>query len=163
MNLRVSNTRSNLRNLGRTLAPAFIVCGILRCSSVAQGPIPDAPQPSAAASSFVSVAPIESPAQHRFWDKENVALFGATAALNMADFSVTRSNLQSGGRELNPVVRVFGKSTAGLALNFAGETAGTIGVSYFLHKTGHHTLERFASTVDIGGSAVAVAYGLTHR
>ncbi len=163
MNLRVWNKQSNLRDLGRTFALAFIVCGILCCSSVAQGPIPNAPQPSAATSSFVSVTPTESPAQHRFWDKQNIALFSATAAINMADFAVTRSNLQSGGRELNPIVRVFGKSTAGLALNFAGETAGTIGVSYFLHKTGHHTLERFASTVDIGGSAVAVVYGLTHR
>jgi hypothetical protein len=35
------------------------------------------------------------------------------------------------GRELNPVARVFSGSTEGLALNFAGETAGVIGLSYF--------------------------------
>jgi hypothetical protein len=162
MSLRFWDRHSNLQIWGRNLA-LIVFCGILCKSSVAQGPIPDAPQPSVEASSFVSVTPVESPTQHRFWDKQNIALFSATVALNTADFAVTRSNLQSGGRELNPIVRIFGKSTAGLALNFAGETAGTIGVSYFLHKTGHHTLERFASTVDIGGSAVAVAYGLTHR
>jgi hypothetical protein len=120
------------------------------------------PPPVMAPSSFVA-APPEAPRPHRFWDKENLALFTATAAFSAADFSVTRSNLQSGGRELNPVVRVFGRSTPGLAVNFAGETAGVIGVSYFLHRTGHHRLERMASTVDIGGSAVAVMYGLTHR
>jgi hypothetical protein len=163
MNLRGWTRHSNLQSRGRSVALAFIVCGILCKSSLAQGPIPDAPQPSAEAASFVSVSSVESPAQHRFWDKQNIALFSATAAANMADFAVTRSNLQSGGRELNPIVRVFGKSTAGLALNFAGETASMIGVSYFFHKTGHHRLERFASSVDIGGSAVAVAYGLTHR
>jgi hypothetical protein len=134
------------------------------CSlGTAQGPLPDAPQPSSASASFVSSPAIELLTPHRFWDKQNLALFTATAAINMADFAVTRTNLQSGGHELNPIVRVFGRSTPGLFLNFAGETAGVVGVSYFLHKTGHHRLERLVSTVDIGGSAVAVAYGLTHR
>jgi len=90
-------------------------------------------------------------------------LFAASAALNGADFAVTRANLQSGGEELNPLVRPFGRSTAGLAVNFAGETAGVIGLSYFFHKTGHHRLERIVSLVNIGGSAGAVAYGLAHR
>lgn len=81
----------------------------------------------------------------------------------MADFVVTRANLRSGGRELNPVVRMFGRSTPGLAVNFAGETVGVIGIGYLLHKTGHHRLERVASFVNIGASAFAVGYGLSHR
>jgi hypothetical protein len=100
---------------------------------------------------------------HKFWDRQNRILFVAAAASNAADFAVTRANLQSGGQELNPVVRVFGRSTAGLALNFAGETAGVISLSYFFHKTGHHKLERVVSLVDIGASAGAVGYGLSHR
>jgi hypothetical protein len=64
---------------------------------------------------------------------------------------------------LNPVVRVFGNSTPALAMNFVGETAGVMGVSYFFHRTGHHRLERIVSFVNIGGSAGAVGYGLTHR
>jgi len=43
------------------------------------------------------------------------------------------------------------------------ETASTIGISYMFHKTGHHKLERITSFVNIGTSAGAVAYGLTHR
>ena len=100
---------------------------------------------------------------HKFWDRENRLLFAGVAASATADFAVTRANLQSGGQELNPVARVFSGSTAGLAVNFAGETAGVIGLSYLLHKTGHHKLERFVSMTDIGASAGAVAYGLGHR
>jgi len=58
---------------------------------------------------------------------------------------------------------VFGRSTTGLALNFVGETAGVVSLSYFFHKTGHHKIERFISFVDIGASAGAVSYGLAHR
>lgn len=130
----------------------------------AQGPVPDAPAPAAVApvtSPFV--APTSSIEQHRFWDKENYALFTTSAALNTADFAVTRANLQSGGKELNPLVRLFGRSTPGLAANFAGETAGVVGLSYFCHKTGHHRMERMVSMVNIGGSIGAVSYGLTHQ
>ncbi len=143
---------------------ATLFC-LLCQSSVAQGPIPDAPRPSSvAASSFVTVSSSEpSATPHRFLDKTNLALFTASAALSAADFAVTRANLQGGGRELNPVVRIFGRSTPGLAVNFAGETAGVIALSYFLHKTGHHRLERMASTLNIGASAGAVTYDLLHR
>jgi hypothetical protein len=105
----------------------------------------------------------EAAAEHRFWDHENSILFAASAAFGAADFVVTRDNLRSGGQELNPVTRVFSGSTAGLALNFAGETAGVVGLSYFFHKTGHHRLERAVSVLNIGGSASAVTFDLAHR
>jgi len=118
------------------------------------------PAPSAP---VVKIAPPPAPSEHKFWDTKNRALFATVAALDAADFGVTRANLQSGGRELNPITRVFGSSTTGLAVNFAGETAGVIGLSYFFHKTGHHKLERIVSMVNIGGSAGAVTCGLTHH
>jgi hypothetical protein len=155
-----SLTRSRICTFGIIFG---LACGLLCESGLAQGPIPDAPRPSAEASSFVTVSSTEAPSEHRFWDKENLALFTGNAALSAADFSVTRANLQSGGTELNPIVRVFGRSTPALAVNFAGETAGVIGMSYFFHRTGHHRLERIAATVNLGGSAAAVVYGLTHR
>jgi hypothetical protein len=149
------------------LAVAFVLLskfGI--CStSAAQGPLPEAPTPVPAvehASAFVSL-PRPTASEHKFWDRENKMLFVTAAALNGADFAITRSNLQSGGRELNPVVRIFGRSTAWLAVNFAGETAGVISVSYFLHKTGRHKIERWISIVNISSSAGAVGYGLAHR
>jgi len=101
--------------------------------------------------------------EHRFWDRHNKILFASVGAASAADFCVTRANLANGGRELNPVTRVFAGSTAGLAFNFVGETAGSIGLSYIFHKTGHHNLERATSFVNIGASAGAVGYGLSHR
>jgi hypothetical protein len=105
----------------------------------------------------------EAPSQHRFWDNQNRVLFATVAALSAADFVVTRANLQNGGKELNPVTRLFSGSTAGLAANFAGETAGIIGLSYYFHKTGHHQLERITPLLNIGASSFAVVYDLSHR
>ena len=66
-------------------------------------------------------------------------------------------------KRLNPVVRVFGRSFAGLAANFAGESVGTVTLSYLFHKTGHHKMEHAVSMFDIGMSTGAVTYGLKHR
>lgn len=144
----------------------FVLVLLLVCPAVlAQGPLPDAPAPTAA-SSPTPLVPVAQPnyeVTHKFWDTENRLLFAAVAASSGADFAVTRANLQGGGQELNPMVRVFGRSTAGLALNFAGETAGVIGFSYFLHKTHHHRMERAISMINVGGSLGAVVYGLRHR
>jgi hypothetical protein len=119
---------------------AFLIFAL--CPAFAQGPAPDAPTVSAEPVSLV---------------------ISSQPTFDGADFAVTRANLQGGGQELNPVVRVFGRSTPALAVNFVGETAGVIAVSYFFHKTGHHTLERVVSLVNIGSSAGAVSYGLAHR
>jgi len=113
---------------------------------------------------IVAVAPsLREKTQHVFWDRQNRILFAATGGMAAADFFVTRSNLAAGGRELNPLTRPFTRSTPALAANFALETGSVMGISYFFHKTGHHKLERLTSVVDIGGSAFAVGYGLTHR
>jgi hypothetical protein len=107
--------------------------------------------------------PREVPGEHRFWDRQNSLLFATSAAFSAADFVVTRDNLRSGGQELNPMVGVFGHSSAGLAINFAGETAGVVALSYFFHKTGHHKLERAVSMLNSGASASAVTFGMAHR
>jgi len=125
--------------------------------------LPASPGSMAVVASARVVAPPKEFAAHPFWDCENRVLFTAVGALAAADFCTTPANLASGGRELNPLTRVFSGSTPGLATNFALETASTIGISYMFHKTGHHKLERMTSFVNIGTSAGAVAYGLTHR
>jgi hypothetical protein len=105
----------------------------------------------------------EAPSQHVFWDGKNRFLFSTVAMFSGADFAVTHMNLVNGGRELNPLVRPFTGSTPALAANFAGQTAGVIAVSYLLHKSGHHKLERMVPVANIASSAFAVAYGLSHR
>ena len=140
------------------------LCAALHAQAPLASQDPDGPAPFVQPSYSPALnAPTGKGDQHRFWDKQNCALFAAAAALNTADFAVTRANLQSGGQELNPAVRVFGRSSAGLAVNFIGETAGVISLSYFFHKTGHHKLERAVSLINIGSSAGAVGYGLAHR
>ena len=130
----------------------------------AQGPLPDAPVPAATGGATLAfVTPTTEHGQHKFWDTENKVLFATSFAAIGADFAVTRSNLQSGGKELNPLVRIFGKSTGALAANFAAEGVGTVGLSYFFHKTGHHKMERAVTFVNISGSFGAVGYGLAHR
>ena len=128
----------------------------------AQGPAPDAPSRSIEPTAPL-IAPQPTYETHKFLDRKNRILFLAVAGVNGADFAVTRSNLQNGGQELDPIVRLYGRSTSGLAVNFVVETAGTIALSYFCHKTGHHKLERIVSFVDIGSSASAVGFGLAHR
>ena len=141
------------------LLAAFAVCR----GSFAQGPALEAPMPAAEPVSPLVATSASALPEHKFWDAENRALFLTAAALNGADFAVTRANLQNGGQELNPIVRIFGHSTAGLALNFIGETAGVVSLNYLFHKTGHHRIERAVSVVNISASVGAVTFGLTHR
>ena len=117
----------------------------------------------AAGATAVGNASVPEAPSHKFWDTRNRVLFTAVAGFCAADFAVTEANLRNGGVELNPVTRVFSGSTAGLAVNFVGETGGVIGISYLFHRTGHHRLERMTPLVNMGASAFAVAYGLTHR
>lgn len=141
----------------------------LELASVAE--LPSAPsvvaaggESAVAAMPFVAVSePVKRPEAHAFWDRQNKVLFVAVAAAATADFFTTRANLANGGRELNPVARIMSGSTPGLAANFALETSASIGISYLFHKTGHHSLERLTSVVNICASAGAVAYGQTHR
>lgn len=70
-------------------------------SQAALQPIPLEPVP------VVKVVLPEPSKTHKFWDKQNRLLFTSVAALNVADFAVTRNGLQSGSRELNPVTRPF--------------------------------------------------------
>ena len=147
---------------------ALLIVSAMLCPALhAQAPFtstdPSAPSVFVEAQTAAPVAPAIVGSEHRFWDKPNCALLFAAAALNGADFAVTRANLQSGGQELNPVVRMFGTSTPGLAMNFIGETVGVVSLSYFFHKAGHHKLERIVSMANIGSSAGAVSYGLMHR
>jgi len=148
-------------------APAADVLAASELPAAPEAAIAPAARPALAASMF-AIHPVEAPAPrreqaHRFWDRENCTLFGVSAGWSTVDFFVTRSNLASGGRELNPVARVFAGSNAGLAANFALETGGVIGISYIFHKTRHHKLERATSFVNISASAGAVFYGLAHH
>ena len=124
---------------------------------------PAALEPAPMVRAFQPATLPEAPSHRRFWDRENSVLFATSAAFSAADFVVTKDNLHGGGQELNPVTRVFTGSTPRLAVNFAGETAGVVGLSYIFHKTGHHKLERAVSMLNMSASGAAVTYDLAHR
>jgi hypothetical protein len=147
------------------LGLAFALIGVLSTGALGQSSTFAGINPPAITSGAKSnaIRLPEAPVTHRFWDRENRLFFLAVGALSTADFAVTRDNLANGGRELNPLVRPFAGSTAGLAASFSAQTAGVIGISYMLHRTGHHRLERITPLLNIAGSAVAVGYGLAHR
>jgi hypothetical protein len=137
---------------------AFCSVGFAEESPAAKptaGPI----EPAAAVSATLP----ETPQPHQFWDRKNQLLFAGVAGVNAADFAVTRSNLENGGKELNPITRLFSGSTAGLLANFTGETVATMGISYLFHKTGHHRMERITSAVAMSVSTHAVIYSSLHR
>lgn len=156
--------------LGAIVKPkaAFLLVSVCLCGPALAQQVSFALLPPASIEPNPMVRPVEpvmapEVPSHRFWDRENTFLFATNTAVSTADFFVTRNNLRNGGQELNPVTRVFSGSTTGLAVNFAGETIGVVGLSYFFHKTGHHRLERAVSILNIGSSASAVTFDVLHH
>ena len=131
---------------------AVVLLGILTFLSVS------ASAQQQPASTFLSTGDFQ---EHKFWDRQNKIMFAAHAGLAATDFALTHRNLASGGRELNPVARPFtDMGTPGEVLFFAGSTATSIGLSYMMHKTHHHSMERWISRYAIADSASGVAFNL---
>ena len=96
---------------------------------------------------------------HKFWDKQNLAINSANLAMQTADALTTRHVLdQHNGRERNPWARQFvNHGWAGQAgYSWGLSVGGTILTSYFLHRTGHHRLERILPVIEIGYTAGTV-------
>lgn len=106
----------------------------------------------------------KTPTKHRFWDAANKTLFISHAGLEALDFGITHQNLSHGGRELDSMGKALCESgTAGQAVFFGGRMAGVMAISYLLHRTGHHKLERAFPIYASGDSAYGVAFSLAHR
>lgn len=106
----------------------------------------------------------EHPMKHNFWDASNKVLFASHAALEAVDFGITHRNLSQGGREMDSMAKALCESgTPGQLVFFGGRMAGVIAISYLLHKTGHHKLERAFPIYASGDSAYGVAYSFAHR
>jgi len=104
------------------------------------------------------------PVKHNFWDLANRMLFASHGALEAVDFGITHHNLSDGGRELDPMAKALCESgTTGQWVFFGGRMAGVVAISYLLHKTGHHRLERVFPIYASGDSAYGAAYSFAHR
>jgi hypothetical protein len=106
----------------------------------------------------------DAPSHHKFWDGPNTTLFAVHTAMEATDFGITHHNLSKGGQEMNPMAkRLCESGTAGQLVFFGGRTAGALGLSYLLHKTGHHKLERAFTGWAIADSSYGVVYSFAHR
>ncbi len=92
------------------------------------------------------------PAPHAFWDRTNLALFSGIAVTRAFDYASTR-NFQARGRQEILLPDEVVNNSAGFASLEAAATMTSIGISYLLHRTGHHTLERWVSIGHIGVTA----------
>jgi hypothetical protein len=94
------------------------------------------------------------PSQHAFWDRTNLALFAGVAFTRGMDYASTR-NFQARGRQEILLPDDVVNNSAAFASLEAAATMTNVGVAYLLHKTGHHTLERWLSI----GHIAATGFG----
>lgn len=87
--------------------------------------------------------------QHRFWDRKNLALFAGVGAVRALDYTSTRDFRSRGRSEILLSNYVVDNKPLFIGLEAAG-VAASIGLSYLLHRTGHHKLERWLSLAHIG-------------
>jgi hypothetical protein len=104
----------------------------------------DAPVPAAPSSELR-----KAPPQHRFWDRTNVRLFSAVAVSRGLDYASTRNMLDRGREEILLPDDVVNNTAGFVAVEAAG-AAASVGISWLLHRTGHHKLERWLSIGHIG-------------
>ena len=109
--------------------------------------------PEADAAAIVKAPPAPQPTvSHAFWDRKNVLLFSGVAALRGLDYASTRNFEARGRQEILLPQNVVDNSAAFASIEAAG-TATSVGISYWLHRTGHHRMERWLSLVHLGATA----------
>jgi hypothetical protein len=113
-------------------------------------------------SASVPDAPSRTP--HAFWDRTNILLFSGVAVFRGLDYASTRNFLARGREEVLIPDDVVNKSAAFASLEAAGALT-SVGLSYLMHRTGHHKLERWVSIGHIGvtGFGVVRNYSLKSK
>ena len=89
------------------------------------------------------------PADHHFLDRTNVELFAGVAAVRALDYASTRHFRARGANEVLLSNAIVDNKPLFEWIEAAG-AAASIAVSYWLHRTGHHKIERWVSIVHIG-------------
>jgi hypothetical protein len=113
-----------------------------------------------AAPSMVS----ENPGVHRFWDRENILLFSGVAVFRGLDYASTRNFMARGREEILIPDDIVNNSAAFASLE-AAATATSVGLSYLMHRTSHHKLERWVSIthISVTGFGVVRNYSLQSK
>jgi len=96
---------------------------------------------------------LPSEGSHRFWDKTNLMLFAGVATVRALDYTSTRHFRRLGHNEVLLTNSVVDNKPLFAGIEVAG-TALSVGLAYWLHRTGHHKLERWVSIVHVGVGAI---------
>ena len=110
--------------------------------------LPETPSP-------VSVTPAatEPVAQsHVFWDHKNAWLFSGVAVFRVLDYTSTRNMCDRGRQEILLSNWVVDNKPLFIGIE-AAATGLSIGLSYIMHRTAHHKVERLISIGHISGAA----------
>lgn len=112
----------------------------------------------------VTPQPPDLVAPHAFWDPTNLLLFSGVAVFRGLDYASTR-NMQARGRREILLAQDVVNNSAGFASLEAAGAATSVGISYWLHRAGHHKLERWMSISHVGitGFGVARNYALRSK
>ena len=123
------------------------------CVSAQQASLVEAPSDNLVRSP--RVVSFGNPESHRFFDRQNAIAFTSLAGLIAVDAVTTQYVIATGqGHEANPVWRPLVQrgwpgEMAASALGFSA----ALGMSYTLHKTGHHKMERWTNWLVVGVEA----------
>src|SRR6478672_12168399 len=120
----------------------FSICISAVSSAAAQDPQPQSPGEISQAARLPA-APSHIP-PHAFWDRTNILLFSGVAVFRGLDYASTRNFLARGRDEVLIPDDIVNNSAAFASLEAAGALT-SVGLSYLLHRTNHHKLERWLS------------------
>jgi hypothetical protein len=136
-----------------SLALIFAICCLPASSAQVQQPAQAGPSPASTAA-----PPPDAPSQippHAFWDRTNILLFSGVAVFRGLDYASTRNFLARGREEILIPDDIVNNSAAFASLE-AAATLTSVGLSYLLHRTGQHKLERWLSIGHIGVTGFGV-------
>lgn len=141
------------------IEPAFAQGFSLDQRSATPSPMTDVSKEKFAALPSSPTAPA-----HAFWDRTNIALFSGIAVTRAMDYASTR-NFQARGRQEILLPEDVVNNSAGFASLEAAATMTSVGISYVLHRTGHHSLERWLSIghISVSGFGDVRNYALESR
>jgi hypothetical protein len=110
--------------------------------------LPEAPSP-------LSVTPAATkpvPQSHAFWDHKNAWLFSGVGVFRILDYTSTRNMRDRGRQEILLTNWVVDNKPLFIGIE-AAATGLSIGLSYVMHRTAHHKLERLISIGHISAAA----------
>ena len=151
--------RSGLRSI---LICLLATCGSIPLQAQSQEPASLSPSQTSTPTPLPN-APSRTP-PHAFWDRTNILLFSGVAVFRGLDYASTRNFLARGREEILIPDDIVNNSAAFASLEAAG-TLTSVGLSYLLHRTGHHTLERWLSIghIAVTGFGVVRNYSLKSK